>query len=185
MRGVVSGQDGNHSASQPSVGTYFDEQPVTTIDGTVDMHIYDIARIEVLEGPQGTLYGASSEAGTIRIITNKPDPSKFEASYDVSGQIDLQRRAGFGSRGLRQYSALAESRAVRIVGWDEHDPGYISNVARYQRQCRHLQRPADVSDLDSVDRRDPERQPQRRLQHVGDPGRPGRLEDGISTTTGR
>src|SRR5580698_4436980 len=85
IRGVVSGGDGNHSGSQPSVGTYFDEQPVTTIDGTVDMHIYDVERIEVLEGPQGTLYGASSESGTIRIISNKPDPTKFEASYDVAG----------------------------------------------------------------------------------------------------
>ena len=71
MRGVVSGANENHSGSQPSVGVYLDEQPVTTIDGTVDVHVYDIARVEVLEGPQGTLYGASSEAGTIRIITNK------------------------------------------------------------------------------------------------------------------
>jgi iron complex outermembrane receptor protein len=47
MRGVVSGGDGNHSGSQPSVGTYLDEQPVTTIDGTIDMHIYDVQRIEV------------------------------------------------------------------------------------------------------------------------------------------
>ena len=57
----------------PRVGFYLDEQPVTTIGGTLDVHIYDIARIESLAGPQGTLYGASSEAGTIRIITNKPD----------------------------------------------------------------------------------------------------------------
>src|ERR1700735_945363 len=83
MRGVVSGGDGNHSGPQPSVGVYLDEEPVTTIDGTVDVHIYDIARIEELEGPQGTLYGASSESGTIRIISNKPDPTKFEAGYDV------------------------------------------------------------------------------------------------------
>src|SRR5207253_9664142 len=83
MRGVVSGGDGNHSGSQPSVGTYLDERPVTTIDGTVDVHVYDIQRIEVLEGPQGTLYGASSEAGTIRIITNKPDPKGFKAGYDA------------------------------------------------------------------------------------------------------
>src|SRR3981081_1912526 len=83
MRGVVSGANKSHSGSQPSVGTYLDEQPVTTIDGTVDVHVYDIQRIEVLEGPQGTLYGASSEAGTIRIITNKPDPTTFEAGYDV------------------------------------------------------------------------------------------------------
>src|SRR5882672_4529816 len=83
MRGVVSGANENHSGSQPSVGTYLDEQPVTTIDGTPDVHLYDIQRIEVLEGPQGTLYGASSQAGTVRIITNKPDPTQFSASYDV------------------------------------------------------------------------------------------------------
>src|SRR6185295_12636315 len=73
MRGVATGGDGNHTGSLPSVGSYLDEQPVTTIGGTLDVHIYDIARIESLAGPQGTLYGASSEAGTIRIITNKPD----------------------------------------------------------------------------------------------------------------
>ncbi len=53
MRGVVSGGDGNHSGSQPSVGTYLDEQPVTTIDGTPEIHVYDMARIEVLEGSPG------------------------------------------------------------------------------------------------------------------------------------
>ena len=77
IRGVASGGDGNHSGSLPSVGVYMDEQPVTTIGGTVDVHIYDVSRIEVLRGSQGTLYGASSEAGTMRIITNKPDKSNF------------------------------------------------------------------------------------------------------------
>src|SRR5208282_2018793 len=128
MRGVVSGQDGNHSASQPTVGTYLDEQPVTTIDGTVDMHVYDIARIEVLEGPQGTLYGASSEAGTIRIITNKPDPTKFEAAFDVSGQVVYNGGQGSVLEGFVNIP-ISPILAVRIVGWDEHDPGYISNVA--------------------------------------------------------
>ena len=75
MRGVASGGNGNHSGSLPSVGVYLDEQPVTTIDGTLDIHIYDIAPRRGAAGPQGTLYGASSEAGTIRIITNKPDPT--------------------------------------------------------------------------------------------------------------
>jgi iron complex outermembrane receptor protein len=53
IRGVVSGGDGNHSGSLPSVGMYLDEQPVTTIDGNLDIHIYDIQRVEVLNGPQG------------------------------------------------------------------------------------------------------------------------------------
>ena len=80
MRGIVSGNDGNHSGPLPTVGVYLDEQPITTIGGTLDLHLYDIDRVEALSGPQGTLYGASSEAGTIRIITNKPDPSGFSAS---------------------------------------------------------------------------------------------------------
>ena len=83
MRGVASGGDGNHSGSLPSVGVYLDEQPITTIQGALDIHIYDIARVEALAGPQGTLYGASSQAGTIRIITNKPDPTGFEAGYSL------------------------------------------------------------------------------------------------------
>src|SRR3954447_18053954 len=60
MRGVATGGDGNHTGSLPSVGFYLDEQPVTPIGGTLDVHVYDIARIESLAGPQGTLYGASS-----------------------------------------------------------------------------------------------------------------------------
>ena len=128
MRGVVSGQDGNHSASQPSVGTYLDDQPITTIDGTPDIHIYDIARIEVLEGPQGTLYGASSEAGTIRIITNKPDPNKFSAAYDVG--INDVDHGGVGTIAEGYVNLpLSPIAAVRLVGWDEHDAGYIHNVA--------------------------------------------------------
>src|SRR5690348_15616735 len=85
MRGVVSGGDGNHSGSEPSVGVYLDEQPVTTITGAVPLHLYDINRVEVLEGPQGTLFGASSEAGTVRLITNRPDPTKFAAGYNIQG----------------------------------------------------------------------------------------------------
>jgi iron complex outermembrane recepter protein len=129
MRGINSGQDGNHSGSQPTVGTYFDEQPVTTIDGTVDIHVYDIQRIEVLEGPQGTLYGASSEAGTIRIISNKPDPTKFEASYDLTGDaITNGGGQGWKAEGFVNIP-LSPIAAIRLVGWDEHDPGYINNVA--------------------------------------------------------
>ncbi len=128
IRGVVSGGDGNHSGSQPSVGTYLDEQPVTTIDGTIDVHIYDVARIEVLEGPQGTLYGASSESGTIRIITNKPDPTKFAAGYDVQGNQVDHGGTGYEAEGFVNIP-LTPWAAVRLVGWDEHDAGYISNVA--------------------------------------------------------
>ena len=81
MRGVASGGDGNHSGSQPSVGMYLDEQPITSNQGALDIHMYDIERVEALAGPQGTLYGASSQSGTVRIITRKPDPSGFASGF--------------------------------------------------------------------------------------------------------
>ena len=105
MRGVASGGNGNHSGSLPSVGMYLDEQPITTIQGALDIHIYDIARVEALAGPQGTLYGASSQAGTIRIITNKPDPTGFTAGYDLEGNTIDDGGNGYLVRGLRQHAA--------------------------------------------------------------------------------
>jgi outer membrane receptor protein involved in Fe transport len=127
MRGVASGGDGNHSGSLPSVGMYLDEQPVTTIDGNLNIHIYDIERVEALSGPQGTLYGASSEAGTIRIITNKPDPSGFKAGYDLEGNTVAHGGQGYVAEGFVNMP-LSSNAAVRLVGWYEKDAGYVNNV---------------------------------------------------------
>ena len=127
MRGVSSGDNGNHSGPLPTVGTYLDEQPVTTIQGPLDIHIYDIARVESLAGPQGTLYGASSQAGTIRIITNKPDPSAFSAAYDVQGNTVSGGGTGYEAEGFANIP-LSDRMALRLVGWYEKDAGYIDNV---------------------------------------------------------
>jgi len=127
MRGIVSGGDGNHSGSLPSVGVYLDEQPITTIGGTLNLHVYDVARVESLSGPQGTLYGASSESGTIRIITNQPDPDQFEARYDVQGDSVDHGGLGYTAEGMVNIP-IAENAAIRLVAWDEHDAGYIDNV---------------------------------------------------------
>ncbi|WP_422059735.1 TonB-dependent receptor [Sphingopyxis sp.] len=127
MRGVASGGDGNHSGSLPSVGVYLDEQPVTTIGGTLDIHVYDIARIESLAGPQGTLYGASSQAGTIRIITNKPSTAGFEGRVD--GELNSIKHGGMGGRLEGMINApISDMAAVRFVGWYQKDAGYIDNV---------------------------------------------------------
>ena len=128
MRGIVSGNDGNHSGPLPTVGVYLDEQPITTIGGTLDPHLYDINRVEVLSGPQGTLYGASSEAGTIRIITNKPDASGFSAAYDLQGNTVAHGGEGYTGEGYVNIP-VADNAAIRIVAWSEHDAGYIDNVA--------------------------------------------------------
>jgi iron complex outermembrane receptor protein len=127
MRGVASGDNANHSGPLPSVGTYLDEQPTTTIGGTLDVHIYDVARIEVLPGPQGTLYGASSEAGTLRIITNQPSTTSFSAAYDVQGIDVAHGEAGYVAEGYVNVP-VNDKVAIRLVGWAEHDPGFIDNV---------------------------------------------------------
>jgi iron complex outermembrane recepter protein len=127
MRGISSGGDGVHSGSQPSVAVYLDEQPVTTINNVLDVHIYDVARIETLAGPQGTLYGASSQAGTMRIITNQPDPSLFEAGFDVAGNQVKDGDPGYSVEGFANIP-LTDAMALRVVGWYEEDGGYIDNV---------------------------------------------------------
>jgi outer membrane receptor protein involved in Fe transport len=127
MRGIASDQNGNHSGPQPTVGVYFDEQPITTINGTLDIPTYDIQRVEALSGPQGTLYGASSLSGTIRIISNKPDPSAFAADYQVG--VDTVAHGGIGYQGNGMINIpIASNVALRIVAWDEHDAGYIDNI---------------------------------------------------------
>ena len=127
FRGVASGGDGNHSGSQPSAGIYLDEQPVTTIGGPLDVHIYDVARIESLSGPQGTLYGASSEAGTIRIITNKPDNTSTYGRFDAEG--NGVAHGGYGGKIEGMFNTpIGQRMALRVVGWAEHSAGYIDNV---------------------------------------------------------
>jgi len=134
MRGVATGGDGNHSGSLPSVGVYLDEQPVTTIGGALDVHIYDIARIESLAGPQGTLYGASSEAGTIRIITNKPD---LTATYGrVDGELNKVEHGEMGGKAEGMINIpVARNIAFRGVAFYQKDAGFIDNVPGSRTYC--------------------------------------------------
>jgi iron complex outermembrane receptor protein len=127
MRGVSSGGDGTHSGSPPSVGVYLDEQPVTTIQGMLDLHMYDIARVEALAGPQGTLYGASSEAGTLRIITNKPEFDVLKGAYDVQANDVAHGGVGYSGEGFINIP-IGSAAAFRLVGWYEKDAGYLDNV---------------------------------------------------------
>jgi outer membrane receptor protein involved in Fe transport len=127
MRGVANGSNGNHSGPLPSVGVYLDEQPITTIQGAIDPHIYDIARIEALAGPQGTLYGASSEAGTLRIITNKPDPTGYSAQVRTEVNAIDHGGTGYVVDGYVNIP-FSPSTALRVVGWDKREAGYIDNV---------------------------------------------------------
>jgi outer membrane receptor protein involved in Fe transport len=126
MRGVATGGDGQATTSQPSVGMYLDEQTITTVQGNLDVHLYDIARVEALAGPQGTLYGASSQAGTIRIITNKPDPAAFAAGYSLEANYVDMEEPGYVAEGFVNLP-LSDNAALRFVGWSVSDAGWVDN----------------------------------------------------------
>src|SRR4051812_27463474 len=134
VRGVATGSDGNHTGSLPSVGFYLDEQPVTTIGGTLDVHIYDIARIESLAGPQGTLYGASSEAGTIRIISNKPELGVTTGRVDAELNKISHGGVGGSLEGMINLP-IASNIAFRASAFYQRDAGYIDNVFSEHTLC--------------------------------------------------
>ena len=144
MRGVATGGDGQAITSQPSVGTYLDEQPITTVRGNVDVHLYDIARVEALAGPQGTLFGASSQAGTIRIITNSPDPSGFASGYSLEGNLVDSDEAGYVGEGFVNIP-MGDNAAIRMVGWAKHEAGWIDNVEGTRTYLGNLADPTDDS----------------------------------------
>jgi len=128
MRGASDGGDGNASGSQPSVGLFLDEAPVTTIASNLDIHIYDIARIEALAGPQGTLYGASSQSGNLRIITNKPDTEEFSAGIDLGAFGTTGGDPSYSIEGFINFP-VGDNAAIRLVGWSIEEGGYVDNVA--------------------------------------------------------
>jgi iron complex outermembrane recepter protein len=148
MRGVASGGDGNHSGSFPSVGSYLDEQPITTIGGTLDVHIYDIARIESLAGPQGTLYGASSQAGTIRIITNKPELGVTSGRID--GEVNKVDHGGWGGslEGMINLP-VTDNIAFRASAFWQRDAGFIDNVPGSRTYCGSTVEGPDGDDDDT------------------------------------
>ena len=127
FRGVSSGGDGLHIGPLPTSSLYVDEIPVTTVAGTVDFHVYDIARIEALAGPQGTLFGASSLSGTLRIITNQPKLDTFEGSIDVEGNKFGKGDFGGQVEGMVNLP-INDKMALRVVGFYTKAGGYIDNL---------------------------------------------------------
>jgi iron complex outermembrane receptor protein len=127
MRGISGGGE-SALGSSPNVAVYMDEQPVTAVGAFLNPHIYDVARIETLAGPQGTLFGANAQAGSIRIITNKPEPGVFSAGYDLEYNSIEDGEDGNLLEGFVNIP-LGDSAAIRIVGWRKDEAGYIDNVA--------------------------------------------------------
>ena len=114
-------------ALQPSVAFYLDEQPVSMQGRNLDIYATDVERIEVLPGPQGTLFGASSQSGTVRLITNKPTHDGFAAGFDTSIS---STKGGDLSNSVEAYFnlSLTDSLAVRVAVYNDHQGGWIDNI---------------------------------------------------------
>ncbi|MDT9600117.1 TonB-dependent receptor [Sphingosinicella rhizophila] len=129
IRGVSTNLTGSNT--QDPVSVYINETPVSDTFGASvqpDLRLFDVERIEVLRGPQGTLFGSGSLGGTIRIITNKPDTSRFEAA----GRVDLGTTEHGGMR--QRYDAMVniplvdDTLAIRAVGYYRDEEGWVRNV---------------------------------------------------------
>ena len=125
FRGVSTGSSEYRTDSMTAV--YLDEQPLTTNSQQVDPWLVDIERVEALPGPQGTLFGSSSQSGTLRVITNKPNPAGFSSQLDVGGYATQGGEPSFDLSGHLNVP-LSERLAVRGAGYYSREGGYVDNV---------------------------------------------------------
>ena len=115
-------------APVPNVALYLDEQPVSAGGRNLDLYTADIARVEVLPGPQGTLFGASSQAGTIRLITNKPVYNEFQAGFDASYSTTSHGEDSNSVEAYINIPIIDDKLAFRGVFYNAVEGGYIDNV---------------------------------------------------------
>jgi iron complex outermembrane receptor protein len=135
IRGIADAPD-TFIVSQSSA-VYLDEQPITQ-GAAVDPRLVDIERVEVLSGPQGTLFGSSSQSGTLRIVTNKPDPTKFEAFADATLKGMSEGDNSFDISGMVNIPLVEDSFALRLVGFSATEGGFIDNVEGTTGNCEAL-----------------------------------------------
>lgn len=137
---VLSRGDGNSTlqvrgVSPPGFGTqattavYFDETPVTAQFGQADMPVVDIERVELLRGPQGTLYGEGSIGGTLRIISNKPSTDAFTVTAEVEGSATDGGGSNYAANGVVNVP-LGDRAAFRMSGSYRDMAGWIDSAGR-------------------------------------------------------
>lgn len=126
MRGcTISGLSFGGSST---TSIYLDEQPITMAGREPDPRLIDVQRVEALSGPQGTLFGDASQCGSLRIITNKPDPSAFAGWVDVGLNQVKDGDTGYGASAMLNMPLAQDRVALRLVGFLEEEAGYVDNV---------------------------------------------------------
>jgi outer membrane receptor protein involved in Fe transport len=132
MRGLSAGFAGNQSSAAidpfPNVATYLDDQSMAFPARNVDVYMADMERIEVLEGPQGTLFGGGAEAGAIRYITNKPKLNVTEGNAEASYSTTAHGDPNTAITAVINLPLIQDTLAVRAVIYNDHRGGYIDNV---------------------------------------------------------
>ena len=130
IRGIATSYD---SVNAP-VATYIDDTPIVGIgpfsggsSTTPNIDTFDMNRIEVLKGPQGTLYGADALGGILKYVTNAPDPSGFHTEVEAGVSTVADGGTGYDLHGMINLP-LAKDLAFRIVGYDNYDPGWASTI---------------------------------------------------------
>jgi iron complex outermembrane receptor protein len=124
LRGIAA------TAGANTVGFYINETPMHF----VDPDLFDVNRIEVLRGPQGTLYGASSMGGTIKVITNEPDPNHFAGKIDLSASDTEHGSSNVDGSVVFNVPLVEDRLALRVVGFSRDDSGYINNIIRQTQE---------------------------------------------------
>lgn len=132
IRGISAGRTAVRIAalgSEPSVALYLDEAPISTSGRNIDLYATDLNRIEVLKGPQGTLFGASSQAGTLRLITNKPRYDEFEVGFTVGAATISRGESDNNIEGFINVPLIRDRLALRVAAYRAEQGGYIDNIA--------------------------------------------------------
>ncbi len=132
VRGLSVGTNGSQESgvigSFPNVAVYLDDQSAQVPGRNLDVYAVDMQQIELLEGPQGTLFGSGAEAGALRYITNKPDLSKFGGNVDIGGAGTVHGAPSGNIDATINIPIVPDKLAVRITAYDDVRGGYINNV---------------------------------------------------------
>src|ERR1700688_3082532 len=127
MRGVSDGSNPNY-ANTSATGFFLDDMSLSWQGVKPDLHLYDIERIEVLNGPQGTTFGASSMSGAIRYVTNKPDVNAFSGGIDFDGGHIQGGQENWTYEGFFNAPLIDGALGLRLSAFSDSRGGFIRNA---------------------------------------------------------
>ncbi len=126
MRGVSDGSNPNY-ANSSATGFFVDDMSTSWFGTQPDLHLYDIAQIEVLNGPQGTTFGAGSMSGAIRYVTNRPDVNAFSAGIDLDGGLISGGTNNATYEGFLNMPLIEGRVGLRVSAFSDNHGGFINN----------------------------------------------------------